>query len=218
MQIPLLASQSSTNVVPPGKRWLDLAIAIPAFVVTLPILILAMAIVWLCDPGTVLFRQLRIGCCGVPFMILKVRTMYENNDDSKFRDYNTRELRGGASPDSDGLYRLEHDDRIIPVGRFLRRFAIDELPQLLNVIRGEMSLVGPRPLQPWEVELLPKEYCRRHDFPPGLTGLWQVSGQNRLSMLEMLEIDLAYIDRYRLCLDFQIMLQTLPAVFRDDTR
>jgi lipopolysaccharide/colanic/teichoic acid biosynthesis glycosyltransferase len=176
-----------------------------------------MALVWLADPGPVLFRQRRVGRGGVPFIMLKIRTMHQNNDDSSFRDYNKRELLGLVSPTRAGLFRLEHDNRVIPVGRFLRRYAIDELPQLINVIRGEMSLVGPRPLQSWEVEHLSADQRRRHDMPPGLTGLWQVRGRSRLSMPDMLHLDLAYVDHHSLGLDFEIILQTLPAVLRDDS-
>jgi lipopolysaccharide/colanic/teichoic acid biosynthesis glycosyltransferase len=202
--------------VPLIKRWLDLVIAIPAFIFALPVMLLGVLVVYLVDPGSVLFRQLRVGRNGLPFMMLKIRTMYENNDDSRFRDYNTRELLGNAEPTSEGLFQLENDDRVIPCGRFLRRYAIDELPQLINVIRGEMSLVGPRPLQPWEVDLFTKEQRRRHNFPPGITGLWQVSGQNRINARQMLELDLNYIEQYSLSLDLQIILRTLPAVARND--
>jgi lipopolysaccharide/colanic/teichoic acid biosynthesis glycosyltransferase len=216
-QLPLAFPQANKPSLLSSKRWLDLAVAIPAFVITLPLMLLAMAAVWLSDPGTVVFRQRRIGHNGVPFMMLKVRTMYENNDDSAFRNYNTKELLGKASPTSSGLFRLEHDDRVIPVGRFLRRYAIDELPQLVNVIRGEMSVVGPRPLQPWEVELFTDEQRRRHDVPPGITGVWQVSGQNRLSIPQMLQLDLDYVDHHSISLDFTIILRTFPALVRDDT-
>jgi lipopolysaccharide/colanic/teichoic acid biosynthesis glycosyltransferase len=180
-------------------------------------MLLAVLVVYLADPGSLLFRQLRIGRNGIPFMMLKIRTMYANNDDSRFRDYNIRELFDNAEASSEGLFRLEHDDRVIPCGRFLRRHGIDELPQLINVIRGEMSLVGPRPLQDWEVGLLTKEQQRRHSFPPGITGLWQVSGRNRLTARQMLELDLHYVDCHCMRLDFEIILQTLPTLFRNDT-
>jgi lipopolysaccharide/colanic/teichoic acid biosynthesis glycosyltransferase len=149
-------------------------------------------------------------------MMLKIRTMYENNDDSRFRDYNIRELLGDAEPTTEGHFRLEHDERVIPLGRLLRRYGIDELPQLLNVIRGEMSLVGPRPLQPWEVEFLSDEQRRRHDFPPGITGLWQIMGQSRLNMREMLKLDLAYLDQHSMWFDMKIIIRTLLALVRND--
>jgi lipopolysaccharide/colanic/teichoic acid biosynthesis glycosyltransferase len=209
--------QQGVTVGPLAKRWLDLTIAVPALIVALPIMLLAMLVVYLIDPGSVLFRQPRIGRNGLPFMMLKIRTMYEGSSDSRFRDYNIRELLGNAEPSNKGLFRLEDDDRIIKCGRLIRRYAIDELPQLINVIRGEMSLVGPRPLQPWEVELFTNEEHRRHSLLPGMTGLWQVSGRNRLSMRQMLDLDLAYVDHHSLSLDIKIILSTLPAVFRDDT-
>jgi lipopolysaccharide/colanic/teichoic acid biosynthesis glycosyltransferase len=115
------------------------------------------------------------------------------------------------------VFKLEDDPRVMPVGRFLRRYSIDELPQLLNVLRGEMSLVGPRPSLPWEVELYSPEQRRRHECLPGLTGLWQVSGRNRLSMQQMLSLDLEYVERQSLRLDLWVLWRTLSAVLAGDT-
>jgi lipopolysaccharide/colanic/teichoic acid biosynthesis glycosyltransferase len=215
-QLPC-AEQQSDYPSPTAKRCLDLVIAIPALLAFAPVLLLAMTVIWLVDPGKVLFRQVRVGHKGRPFVMLKLRTMYENSDDTKFQNYNIQEFLGVAQPASNGLYRLEHDERVIPIGKFLRRFRVDELPQLVNVVRGEMSLVGPRPLQPWEVSLFTKDQYRRHLCLPGITGLWQVSGQNRLSMTEMLQLDLAYVDERSIWLDLQIIARTIPALLRADT-
>ena len=111
----------------------------PALIASVPILLLAMLLMQLADPGSVLFRQTRIGRGERPFTMLKLRTMREGNDDSAFREFNTRELRGEPNPTSDGILKLENDPRLLPMSRFLRRFSIDELPQLVNVILGDMS-------------------------------------------------------------------------------
>jgi lipopolysaccharide/colanic/teichoic acid biosynthesis glycosyltransferase len=201
-----------------GKRLLDLAIAIPALIASLPILLPAMLLMQLADPGIVLFRQIRIGQDERPFTMLKLRTMRLGNDDSAFREFNTRELRGESNSTGDGILKLENDDRLLPMSRFLRRFSIDELPQLVNVILGDMSLVGPRPCLPWEVELFTPEQRRRHDVLPGITGLWQVSGRNRLTMQQMLALDLVYIEQQSFSFDLKILWQTMPAVLLGHTR
>jgi lipopolysaccharide/colanic/teichoic acid biosynthesis glycosyltransferase len=200
-----------------GKRLLDLAIAVPALIASLPILMLAMILTQLVDPGGVLFRQARIGQGGRRFTMLKLRTMRVGNDDSAFREFNERELRGEANP-AGGIFKLEKDPRLLPMSWFLRRFSIDELPQLVNVILGDMSIVGPRPCQPWEVELFNPEQRRRHDVLPGITGLWQVSGRNRLSMQQMLALDLVYVEQQSFLLDLKILWQTVPAVLCGHTR
>ena len=201
-----------------GKRLLDLAIAVPAMVASVPILLLGIALIQLADPGTVLFRQTRIGRRERPFTMLKLRTMREGNDDSAFREFNTRELRGEVIPTSDGIFKLENDPRLLPMGRFLRRLSIDELPQLVNVILGDMSIVGPRPCLPWEVKLFTREQRHRHEVLPGITGLWQVSGRNRLTMQQMLALDLVYVEQQSFLLDLKILLRTVPAVLLGHTR
>jgi lipopolysaccharide/colanic/teichoic acid biosynthesis glycosyltransferase len=201
-----------------GKRLLDLAIAIPALIASLPILLPAMLLMQLADPGSVLFRQIRIGRGECPFTMLKLRTMRLGSDDNALREFNTRELRGEPVPTSDGIFKLENDPRLLPMSWFLRRFSIDELPQLVNVILGDMSIVGPRPCLPWEVELFTPQQRRRHEVLPGITGLWQVSGRNRLTMQQMLALDLVYIDRQSFLFDLKILWQTVPAVLLGHTR
>src|SRR6476659_66576 len=201
-----------------GKQLLDLAIAIPTLIASVPILLLAMVLMQLADPGSVLFRQIRIGRGERPFTMLKLRTMRLGSDDSAFREFNTRELRGEPNPTGDGILKLENDPRLLPMSRFLRRFSIDELPQLVNVIFGDMSLVGPRPCLPWEVELFTPEQRRRHEVLPGITGLWQVSGRNRLTMQQMLALDLVYIERQSFSFDLKILWRTVPAVVLGHTR
>jgi lipopolysaccharide/colanic/teichoic acid biosynthesis glycosyltransferase len=136
--------------------------------------------------------------------------MVVDGDDSAIRALNTREL---TTPDpgpgtSDGVYKPEEDPRITPLGRTLRRLSLDEIPQLWNVVRGEMSIVGPRPSLQWEVDLFEPRFVRRHDVRPGITGLWQVSGRNELSMREMLSLDLKYVDTWSLAGDIRLLLRT----------
>jgi lipopolysaccharide/colanic/teichoic acid biosynthesis glycosyltransferase len=171
----------------------------------------------LSSPGSALIRQVRTGQGGSPFLMLKLRTMYIDKDDTAFREFNTRELLCTGSPNENGIFKLGDDARILPIGHFLRRYSIDELPQLLNVLRGEMSIVGPRPAFPWEVELFTPVQRRRHDALPGMTGLWQVSGRNRLSMQQMLELDLTYVENWSLLLDIRIICKTFPAVLSAHT-
>jgi lipopolysaccharide/colanic/teichoic acid biosynthesis glycosyltransferase len=192
-----------------GQHTRDLVIALPALVLALPIMLLAGLLVRLTSPGPALFRQIRIGQYERPFTMLKLRTMHVDGDDSAQRELNLRELRGEAEPGtSDGVFKLEADPRLTPVGGLLRRFSLDELPQLLNVLRGDMALVGPRPSLPWEVGLYTDEQRRRHQCRPGITGLWQVSGRNRLSMKEMLALDVVYTERRSFLLDLWILLRT----------
>lgn len=201
--------------IPRSKRALDLALALPALALCLPVLLLAALAIRLTSKGPVLFRQTRIGFRERPFTLFKLRTMYVDADHRAYLEFNRRELAGDASLTAPGgVYTPPHDPRIVPVGRWLRRFSIDELPQLVNVVRGEMSLVGPRPSLPFEVALYAPEQRRRHQSLPGMTGLWQVSGRNRLSMLQMLALDLAYIERQSLALDLKILCRTPLVVLR----
>jgi lipopolysaccharide/colanic/teichoic acid biosynthesis glycosyltransferase len=175
-------------------------------------------LVRLTSRGPAFIRQIRVGRNERLFTLFKFRTMYLDADDASSRQLNIRELLGDANPGtSDGVFKLEADPRITKLGRPLRRFSIDELPQLLNVLRGEMSLVGPRPSLPWEVELFTPEQRRRHECLPGITGLWQVSGRNRLSMPQMLALDLAYARSRSLRLDLWILCRTPGAVLFDRT-
>jgi lipopolysaccharide/colanic/teichoic acid biosynthesis glycosyltransferase len=199
-----------------SKRVLDLAIAVPSLLLLAPLMLMVAVVVRLTSPGPVLLRQTRIGRHERPFTMLKFRTMHIDADDLAHREFNRLELLGELDV-GDGVYKLKDDERITPVGRFLRRFSIDELPQLLNVLRGEMSIVGPRPSLPWEVELYGPEQRRRQEVLPGMTGLWQVSGRNRLSMPEMLALDVAYVEQYSLRLDLAILLRTPWAVLFDDS-
>ena len=200
-----------------AKRVVDVVGALCLLLVTLPVLALALAATALTSRGPVLFRQTRVGRDGAPFVLLKVRTMRQGTDDLLHREYVTRLLAGTALPE-DGLYKLAHDQRVTRVGAVLRRTSLDELPQLWNVLRGEMSLVGPRPSLPWEVEMFPPWSRPRFDVRPGVTGLWQVSGRNRLTMTEGLALDVRYVQQLSLGRDLLIMLKTFRAVLLPGAR
>ncbi|HXF05226.1 MAG TPA: sugar transferase [Blastocatellia bacterium] len=213
------------------KRAFDLVASALGLIVLSPLLAIIAAIVKLTSPGPILFRQERVGMDGRIFLAYKFRTMYPDADDRPHREVAIRLIKGVGSPPSPGmsltptmtvtqnvLYgKVPGDRRITPVGRWLRRWSLDELPQLINVLKGEMSLVGPRPPIPYEVELYSPWHRKRLDVKPGLTGLWQVSGRNRLPFERMVELDLYYIENWSFWLDLLILLKTIPAILRGDT-
>jgi lipopolysaccharide/colanic/teichoic acid biosynthesis glycosyltransferase len=192
-------------------RWLDLIIAISAIVALAPLMLLVALAIRMTSTGPVLFRQIRVGQNERPFYMLKFRTMYVDSDDTLQKEFNRRELLG-EDVRKGNLFRLESDPRVTTVGAFLRKSSIDELPQLFNVLFGEMAIVGPRPMLPWEVDLFSQRQRRRHICRPGITGLWQVLGRNRLSMRKMLALDLLYVRRRSLGLDLWILMRTPRAV------
>jgi lipopolysaccharide/colanic/teichoic acid biosynthesis glycosyltransferase len=199
---------------PLSKRVLDIVVASACLILASPLLVVVAVLVKLTSPGPALFRQTRVGREQQPFVLYKFRTMYTGSPDDVHRKYVIQLLTMDQPPTGgrQGLYKLENDARITKVGRLLRRTSIDELPQLLNVIRGEMSLVGPRPALPWESELIGPAYARRFLVSPGLTGLWQVSGRNSLTMKDGLDLDIEYVDRRSFTLDLSILLRTVPVV------
>lgn len=198
-----------------AKRALDLAIAPVSLVVLSPVLLAAMLATRLDSPGAPLFQQVRVGVGGRPFTVYKIRTMYVDNDDRAHREYVAGLLRGARARHR-GLYKLADDPRITRVGRHLRRLSIDEIPQLINVVKGEMSLVGPRPAPPSEVHLYDEHQLGRLATPPGITGLWQVSGRCELTYREMIELDLEYVERWSLWLDLKILVRAFGTVLRGD--
>jgi lipopolysaccharide/colanic/teichoic acid biosynthesis glycosyltransferase len=199
------------------KRAMDVALAAALFAVAGPVLLLLCCLVRLTSAGPALFRQERVGRNMRPFTMLKLRSMYVGNDDRAHRAYVTGMLTEEGDDDSarnGGLFKLVGDRRVTPIGAWLRRTSLDELPQLINVLRGEMSLVGPRPMLSWEAELLAESHRRRFTVKPGMTGLWQVSGRNRLSMRSALDLDVEYVRCRSLAVDVTILAQTMPALFR----
>ncbi len=208
------ASGAVTPAARLAKRALDLAVALPCLILMAPLLLAVAVAIRLSTPGPALFRQVRLGRDRRPFVLCKFRTMYSGCPDDVHREYVRKLLTGSQAPDGgrNGVYKLDGDTRITPVGRLLRRTSIDELPQLLNVIRGDMSLVGPRPALDWEAEMFGAGYDQRFAVPPGLTGLWQVSGRNSLTMRQGLDLDIEYVRRQSLALDLWILARTIPVV------
>jgi lipopolysaccharide/colanic/teichoic acid biosynthesis glycosyltransferase len=187
-----------------AKRLVDIAGAALALVLLAPLLMIIAIALCAESDGPVLFRQQRIGRGGRPFQIWKFRTMVADAE-------RLRASLVGLSRDPDWL-DLEDDPRVTPVGRRLRRTSLDELPQLVNVLRGHMSLVGPRPLIPVDHDRVPVWAARRDEVRPGITGLWQVSGRANLTFLEMLRLDCRYLDTWSLGRDLLILVRTIPAV------
>lgn len=203
------------------KRISDIAISITAIVIFSPILIAAAIWIKLDSRGRVFFRQERVGMDGRIFLCYKFRTMKADADEDVHRAAYEKNISGDETANiGDGdrpVYgKVKDDPRVTKAGRFLRRSSIDELPQLFNVLLGDMSIVGPRPPIPYEVEAYESWHRKRLDMKPGMTGLWQVSGRNRLSFEEMVKIDLFYIENWSLWFDVKIILLTMPAVFRGD--
>lgn len=190
-----------------AKRALDVAAAILLLVGAAPAFVGVAILVRLTSPGPILFRQERVGRGGRVFVMYKFRTMCVGADTHIHQAYYTGLMNGSAQP-CNGVFKLAKDPRLTSVGGFLRRFSLDELPQLINVLRGDMSLVGPRPAIPYEVEQYGPRERLRLEVTPGLTGLWQVSGRNLLDFHQMINLDLAYIERWSLWLDLWIILRT----------
>jgi lipopolysaccharide/colanic/teichoic acid biosynthesis glycosyltransferase len=211
-------SSAPPRAVPRTKRALDVVLSAAALVVLAPCLALVALAVRLTSPGPVLFRQERLGLEGRPFTLLKFRTMRVDAGDAVHRAYVTQLLTQETPPTggAGGLYKLQDDPRVTPVGRWLRRTSLDELPQLVNVLRGEMSVVGPRPALAWEAALYRDVDHQRFQVLPGITGLWQVSGRSRLSMRQALELDVEYVRRCSLRLDLWILARTVPTVLRPE--
>ena len=201
------------------KRVFDLVVVCPLLLIAAPLMILVALAIWLFDGRPILFPQVRLGRGGAPFEMLKFRTMRQASD-AAHRDYAGRWIaQGRAFSNGKGqgaLYKMTSDPRITRLGAILRRFSVDELPQLINVVRGEMSLIGPRPAIPYELELYQDWHRRRLDALPGLTGLWQVSGRNRLSFDDMVRLDINYIEHWSLARDLAILARTPRAVLAGD--
>jgi lipopolysaccharide/colanic/teichoic acid biosynthesis glycosyltransferase len=202
----LLALQ---NPIPTWKRILDITCILLAMPVLLPLGAVIFLFIKRVSPGPAFFRQQRVGVLGKKFMCLKFRTMKVNADTSVHQAH-LKQLMTSNHP----TRKLDcaGDKRLIFGGLLLRSLGLDELPQLINVLRGEMSLVGPRPCTPYEYELYLPRHKRRCEAPPGLTGLWQVSGKNKTTFEEQIDLDLYYVDHKSLWFDVKIMALTVPAI------
>ena len=169
------------------------------------------------SPGPVFFRQIRLGEGQRRFTILKFRTMAATADDAPHREYVRQIMHRGASPTANGLYKLGRPKEVTELGTWLRRTSLDELPQLINVLRGEMSLVGPRPCLPYETDLFEPRHFDRFLLPAGMTGLWQVTARARVTLKEALDLDAAYARSWSLALDLRLLVQTPLALLRGGT-
>lgn len=205
MVTPLTVTQADVGLGKVSKRCLDIVVALAVLALAaLPMLCIALAI-RLTSPGPVLFRQLRVGKGGRLFTMYKFRSMYQ---DAELRLAEVMHLNEAVGP----IFKIRNDPRVTPIGRWLRRTSLDELPQLFNVLRGEMSLVGPRPplmrevldYEPWHLERL--------TVKPGITGLWQVSGRSNLPFQEMMRLDIEYVIHWSLWLDLRLLALTIVTV------
>jgi exopolysaccharide biosynthesis polyprenyl glycosylphosphotransferase len=187
------------------KECVDRTAALIGLIFLSPVLLAIAAAVRLTSPGPVLFRQERVGHCGQSFMMLKFRSMVEGA-------HGMVDAVGGRDAGNDVLFKKRNDPRVTRVGRVLRRYSLDELPQLINIVRGEMSLVGPRPPLASEVELYGLDMHRRFLVKPGLTGLWQISGRSDLSWDDSVRLDLRYVENWSLAFDIMILWKTVRAV------
>ena len=198
------------------KRGLDVVLTGGLLLLFGPLMLLIALAIKLHSPGPVLYRQQRIGKNGTPFMMLKFRTMRLGNDSGLHRQHTQRLIRENIRPADLGArsLKLARDPRITGVGKVLRKAGLDELPQLFNVLRGEMSIVGPRPPLLYEYELYDEWHKQRLQVLPGITGLWQVTAHNQVSFDEMVRIDLRYIETLGLWRDLEIMLRTPAEMLR----
>jgi exopolysaccharide biosynthesis polyprenyl glycosylphosphotransferase len=189
------------------KRGIDIVGAGIGLMLAAPLLALAAVAIKLSSPGPVLFRQSRAGLHGRPFDMLKLRTMYRDAEERQWDLLHLNEMDGP-------VFKIREDPRITTVGRLLRLYSVDELPQLWNVLTGDMSLVGPRPPIPAEVAQYQSSERRRLSMRPGLTCLWQISGRNTVGFADWVKLDLEYIDKWSLTADLKILVKTVPTVLR----
>jgi lipopolysaccharide/colanic/teichoic acid biosynthesis glycosyltransferase len=188
------------------KRTIDVLGALCGLILASPLMLLCAILIKLEDGGPILFRQERVGRGGKRFRIVKFRSMVVNAEEMK------SELKDLNEHDDERTFKILHDPRITPVGRFMRRMSLDEMPQVWNVLCGEMTLVGPRPALPSEVALYEPAHMTRLAVKPGMTCIWQVSGRSKLGFLKQMELDLEYIERRGIWLDLYLIFRTLPAV------
>jgi len=198
------------------KRLVDVTFSLGVLVLGLPFYLLVAAFIKLTSEGPVFFIQERVGRDGVPFKFYKFRTMTVANSDSHHRDFTKEFIKGQAMEGRDRsgkpVFKMRRDPRVTSIGRFLRRTSLDELPQFINVLKGEMTLVGPRPPIIYELPHYKEWHKGRLAVRPGLTGLWQVSGRSTVPFDEMVMLDLYYIENWSLTLDLKIIARTLPVM------
>ena len=204
----------------PLKRVLDVVGSTVALVLLSPIMLVIALAIKLTSPGPVIFRQQRIGQGGVPFTFYKFRSMRTDTDDRVHREYvasliDGRPTKSGEVAGTSGQFKMKSDPRVTPIGRFIRKTSIDEIPQFWNVLKADMSLVGPRPPLPYEADRYKAWHRRRvFDLKPGLTGIWQVEGRSRVSFDDMVRMDLRYLRECSLGFDLRLLFRTVAVVLR----
>ncbi len=204
------------------KRFMDIILSTAGIILSLPVILIIALLIKCTSRGPILFKQKRLGYLGNEFTFLKFRTMTIDSDDKIHRDYVKKLIEGqdeeiNLGTDDKPLYKLDSDPRITWVGQYLRKFSLDELPQFFNVLRGDMSIVGPRPPLAYEFEHYQYWHMRRVlEVKPGITGLWQVSGRSKTTFNEMVRLDMKYINNQSFLLDVKIILKTIAAVFNTD--
>jgi lipopolysaccharide/colanic/teichoic acid biosynthesis glycosyltransferase len=213
-QAAVVASHRPSALVDRSCRALDVVLSAVLMIVLTPLFALIALAILLDSRGPVLFRQRRFGRDQKPFVVTKFRTMHHGVDHDTHRTFVLGLIAGDhpERPNGGPQFKMIDDERVTRVGRLLRRSSLDELPQLWNVLRGDMSLVGPRPPIPYEVEHYPPHWFARFAVKPGLTGLWQVSGRSDLALEEMVALDVEYSRRRSLWLNLWILARTVPAV------
>jgi lipopolysaccharide/colanic/teichoic acid biosynthesis glycosyltransferase len=197
--------QSTSKPVHFGIRALDFVLSLSALIVLLPLFIVLAIIVRIDSPGPVLFKQKRVGHNGEEFWFYKFRSMVA---DAEAQRLALQKMNEASGP----IFKIKNDPRLTNCGRWMRRFSLDELPQFINVLRGDMSLVGPRPALPSEVATYTTRHRRRLDIKPGITGLWQVMGRSDLSFDRSVELDIEYVEQVSVPLYLSILVKTVPAV------
>jgi lipopolysaccharide/colanic/teichoic acid biosynthesis glycosyltransferase len=206
------ASESRASAL--ACRVLDVVLAALLLVVLAPLLALIAFVIARDSPGGALFRQRRVGRGAQPFTVIKFRTMRSRASHQEHKDYVLQLIAADAAGEDaeEPLFKLSADSRVTRVGHLLRKSSLDELPQLWNVLRGDMSLVGPRPTIPYEVETYPPSWFARFAVRPGMTGLWQVSGRSKLTYEQMIRLDIEYAHKRSFWLNVKILARTIPAV------
>lgn len=197
-----------------AKRAFDLLIALLMLPILVPVFVTIGILIVLDSPGPVFFRQTRVGKDGREFQIYKFRTMVHKFDDSAHREYMKQFIQGGAEASENGDFKPPITKQITRVGAFLRKTSLDELPQMINIVQGNMSLVGPRPNVVWEVEEYDPWHTERLEVKPGITGLAQVHGRSSISFDEIVSYDVEYVRNQSLWLDFKIIIGTFLAVMK----
>ncbi len=202
------------------KRTFDFTVALFMILLSLPLLIVLAVAIKLTSKGPVLFVQERVGKGGRPFKFYKFRSMAHNNNSKIHEEFMQKLIRGEVEANESEdkpKFKMDKDPRITPFGHFIRKTSLDELPQLFNVLNGTMSLVGPRPPIPYEVQAYKSWHLQRLSIKPGVTGLWQVSGRSSVAFDEMVQLDLEYIEKRNTLLDIKILFQTIPATLNTRT-